>query len=117
MVFHNQHTYNPSYVVGDSEWSQKDSGLIGSSYIQIPKCIKYFYMGIEYHHIHHMNAKIPGYNLQKYHENVIATSNMFDNVIKISMMDCFNNLWLVMYDEDKKKYITFLEAYQEYKQD
>jgi len=113
MVFHNQHTYNPSYVVGDSEWTQRNSGLIGSSYIQLPNCIKYFYMGIEYHHIHHMNAKIPGYNLQKYHEDVISISNMFDNVIKISMTDFYNNLWLVMYDEDNKKYITFEEAYKE----
>ena len=48
------------------EWKQKDSGIHGSSFIQIPFFFKYFFMGIEYHHIHHMNSKIPGYNLQKY---------------------------------------------------
>ena len=64
-------------------------------------------MGIEYHHIHHMNAKIPGYNLQKYHEEVVSKSNMFDNVVKLSMTDCYNNLWLVLYDEEKKRYITY----------
>jgi omega-6 fatty acid desaturase (delta-12 desaturase) len=70
-------------------------------------------MGIEYHHIHHMNTKIPGYNLQKYHEEVVSKSNMFDNVVKLSMKDFYNNLWLVLYDEDKKKYITFKEADKE----
>lgn len=109
IIFHNQHSYNPSYVVGNENWTQKGSGLLGSSFIQIPYLLKYFYMGIEYHHIHHMNAKIPGYNLQKYHEEVVSKSNIFDNVVKLSMTDCYNNLWLVLYDEDKKKYITFAE--------
>jgi hypothetical protein len=57
-----------------------------------------------------MNAKIPGYNLQKYHEEVVRQSNKFDHVVQLSMADCYNNLWLVLYDEDKKRYITFEEA-------
>jgi omega-6 fatty acid desaturase (delta-12 desaturase) len=110
IIFHNQHSYNPAYVVKHNKWTQRDSGLVGSSFIQIPSLLKYFYMGIEYHHIHHMNAKIPGYNLQKYHEEVVSKNNMFDNVVKLQMSDCYNNLWLVLYDEDKKRYITFAEA-------
>jgi omega-6 fatty acid desaturase (delta-12 desaturase) len=109
MVFHNQHSYNPSYIVGNNNWTQRDSGLLGSSFIQIPYLLKYFYMGIEYHHIHHMNSKIPGYNLEEYHEEVISKSNIFNNIIKLSMIDCYNNLWLVLYDEDNKKYINFAE--------
>ena len=60
-----------------------------------------------------MNSKIPYYNLQAYHEEVVSKSNMFDNVVKLSMTDCYNNLWLVLYDEDKKRYITFAEADEE----
>lgn len=110
ILFHNQHTYNPSYIVDDKQWNQQDSGLKGSSFIQIPWYLKYFTGGIEYHHIHHMNAKIPGYNLQKYHEEVVNTSNIFDSITKLSMNDCYNNLWLKLYDEEKKRYITFEEA-------
>jgi hypothetical protein len=51
-----------------------------------------------------MNSKIPGYNLQKYHEE----SNI--DAVTLSMTDCYNNLWLSLYDEDNKKYITFDEA-------
>lgn len=106
LLFFNQHTYNPPYVVGDKEWSQRNSGLLGSSFIQIPDCLKYFTMGIEYHHIHHMNAKIPGYNLHKYHMEVVSKSNLFDNIIKLSIADCYQNLWLMLYDETNKKYVT-----------
>ena len=107
--FHNQHTFNPSYVKNCEEWKQKDSGIDGSSFIQVPWFLKYFFMGIEYHHIHHMNSKIPGYNLQKYHEEVVSKSDIFDNVYVVSMTDFYNNLWLSLYDEEGEKYITFNE--------
>jgi omega-6 fatty acid desaturase (delta-12 desaturase) len=115
--FHNQHTFNPSYVKNCEEWKQKDSGIHGSSFIQVPFFLKYFFMGIEYHHIHHMNSKIPGYNLQKYHEEVVAKSDMFDNVCIVSMSDFYNNLWLTMYDEEQEKYIRFDELDSQKKKD
>jgi len=110
ILFFNQHTYNPPYVVGDREWTQIDSGLRGSSFIQIPRILRYFTMGIEYHHIHHITAKIPGYNLSKYHEDVVSRSNLFDRIIRLSLRDCYENLWLCMYDADRSRYITIAEA-------
>ena len=76
MLFHSQHGFNPPYIVKDEKYNQKDSGLKGSSFIEIPYLFKYFTGGIEYHHIHHMNSKIPNYNLQLYHEEVISKSNI-----------------------------------------
>jgi omega-6 fatty acid desaturase (delta-12 desaturase) len=113
MMFHNQHSFNPPFVVDNKEWTQRDSGLKGSSFFQISSYFKYFYMGIEYHHIHHMYSKLPGYNLQKYHEEIVSNSNIFDNIVKLSVTDCYNNLWLTLYDDDKHKYITFEEAYED----
>ena len=113
-LFHNQHTFNPSYVVNNESWNMKNSGLFGSSFIQIPYLLKYFTGGIEYHHIHHINAKIPGYNLQKYHEEVISKSNIFDNVVKLYMIDCYNNLKLRLYSEKQNKYIRLDEVENKY---
>ena len=110
ILFHNQHTFNPPYVVTDKKWNKKDSGLKGSSFIQIPSYLKYFTAGIEYHHIHHMNATIPGYNIQKLHEEISSTTNELDNIIKLSINDCYHNLWYSLYDEDNNKYISFAEA-------
>ena len=106
-LFFHQHTYNQPYVVGNKEWTQRNSGLLDASFMLFPNWFKYFTMGIEYHHIHHMNAKIPGYNLRKYHEEVVGKSNLFDNVVKLSMTDCYNNFWFVLYDEDKGEVCNF----------
>ena len=110
LLFFNQHTFNPAYAVDDAQWSQRNSGLVGSSFIQMPSLLKYYSGGIEYHHIHHMNSKIPGYNIHKYHNEVDLNSNMFANVTRLSMRDCYNNLWLMLYDKDNKKYITMQDA-------
>jgi omega-6 fatty acid desaturase (delta-12 desaturase) len=112
-LFFNQHTYNPAYVVNNDIWTQKNSGILGSSFIQIPYWLKYFTMGIEYHHIHHMNPKIPGYHINKYHDEVIQTSTLFDPIVKLSLWDCYQNIWLVLYDEDNNKYVR-LDDLEEY---
>jgi omega-6 fatty acid desaturase (delta-12 desaturase) len=91
----------------------KASGINGSSFIKFPIYLEYFWGGEAYHHVHHMNSKIPFYNLKAYHEEVVSKSNLFDDVVTLSMSDCYNNLWLVLYDEEKKKYITFAEADEE----
>ena len=110
-LFHNQHTYNPEpYIVSNNdEWNQQDSGVKGSSFIQIPWFFTYFTAGIEYHHIHHMNSKIPSYNLPKYHNAVVNSSNIFDNIKKLTIKECYYNLWLKLYDEDNNRYVTFNE--------
>jgi omega-6 fatty acid desaturase (delta-12 desaturase) len=115
LLFFNQHTFNPPYVVNNETWNVKDSGLRGSSYIQMPRFLKYFTGCIEYHHIHHFNPKIPSYNLSSYHEEVILKSNIFDNIVELSMTDCYNNLSLSLYNETNNKYITFEEADEEIK--
>ena len=100
MLFHNQHTFNPAYVVRDG-WSQLDSGMHGSSFVQVPWPLSYFFMGIQYHHIHHVNAKIPGYNMEEYHKE-----DRFWNVHQITGTEFFSNLWLTLYDEETKRYVA-----------
>ena len=109
-IFHNEHTFNPPYMLTDKEWTRKDSGLKGSSFIQLPKWLSYFFYGDEYDHIHHMIATIPPYNLKAAHEYLEKTEPEFKNIVKLSMTDCYHNLWLTLYDEENHRYISFEEA-------
>jgi fatty acid desaturase len=79
MLFHSQHVYNPPYMVTMDKTHPKDSGLKGSSFIHVPWALTYFTGGIEYHHIHHMNSKIPGYHLKQYHTDVVQSSDMYNS--------------------------------------
>ena len=110
MLFHSQHVYNPSFMVSMDKYTQKESGLKGSSFIHVPWALTYFTGGIEYHHIHHMNSKIPGYHLKQYHTDVVESSDMFNDIVQLTMYDCYQNLALALFDEDRNEYVTFEQA-------
>ena len=57
-----------------------------------------------------MYPSIPGYNLHRFHEELKKNTNELDNIIELSMNDCYKNLWLTLYDEDNDRYISFKEA-------
>lgn len=69
MLFHMQHAFNPGYVVGAKDWAFKDAALVGSSWLTVvPWWFKWATFGIEYHHIHHLSTRVPGYQLRSCHE-------------------------------------------------
>ena len=41
------------------------SGMEGSSYYKLPKVLQWIVGNISLHHIHHVKANIPNYNLQR----------------------------------------------------
>jgi omega-6 fatty acid desaturase (delta-12 desaturase) len=110
ILFHNQHTFNPAYIKNNSEWTLRESGLEGSSYITVPRWLKYFTMGIEHHHIHHCMTRIPGYNLQGCNNYIAKNTRMLENVVVLSMKNVFKNLFLTLYDESSRRYVSFDEV-------
>jgi len=107
VLFHLQHSFNPSYVIREG-WNLKDSAMKGSSVLTIPWFLKWWLMGIEYHHIHHYSTKVPGYNLQRCHEE--APPGLFEDVPILSYQQMFDSLFLALYHEKTQTYVTFSEA-------
>mmetsp|Transcript_4583 Transcript_4583/g.7916 ORF Transcript_4583/g.7916 Transcript_4583/m.7916 type:complete len:408 (-) Transcript_4583:98-1321(-) len=66
VAFHLQHHCNPAYrVPTDQDRSSFLAAMAGSTRIPLPFPLSVFSMGIEYHHIHHHDVRVPGYNLQR----------------------------------------------------
>jgi len=109
LLFHAQHSYNPAYNVRGEEWNRLDSAMRGSSYQTIPSFLKWWFMGIEYHHIHHYATKVPGYYLQKCHEE--APEGLWEEcgVISLNYSEMWDALRYTLYDEKQGKFISFRE--------
>ena len=45
-----------------------DAALRGSSYLKLPQPLQFFTGNIGLHHVHHLSAKVPNYNLQRAHD-------------------------------------------------
>ena len=67
-LFYVQHQFEDVYWESSEDWSYADAALQGSSYLKLPKLLQFFTGNIGLHHVHHLSAKIPNYNLQRAHD-------------------------------------------------
>lgn len=69
-LFYVQHNFEGVYWERHNRWNYFDASLQGCSYYQLPAVLQWFTGNIGFHHIHHLGAKIPNYNLPRaYKEN------------------------------------------------
>ena len=62
-LFYAQHNYPAAKLKPRSEWSHVEAALHSSSYIAMGPLMNWFTGNIGYHHVHHLNARIPFYRL------------------------------------------------------
>ncbi|MEA2273981.1 MAG: hypothetical protein QOI98_2689 [Solirubrobacteraceae bacterium] len=105
-LFYVQHQFEDTYWQSADDWSYADAALRGSSYLKLPKILQFFTGNIGLHHVHHLNARIPNYNLQRAHDE----NPMFHNVPTLSLWDGLRAVRLKLWDEDRGRLVTFAEA-------
>jgi acyl-lipid omega-6 desaturase (Delta-12 desaturase) len=105
-LFYVQHQFDDVYWKSSDDWSYADAALQGSSYLKLPKILQFFSGNIGLHHVHHLSAQIPNYNLQRAHdENAI-----FHGVPTLSLRDGIHAVRLKLYDEQQQRMVTFREV-------
>jgi omega-6 fatty acid desaturase (delta-12 desaturase) len=62
-LFFAQHNFPGARLQPGREWDYVDAALHSSSYIQMGLLMRWFTGNIGYHHVHHLNPKIPFYRL------------------------------------------------------
>jgi omega-6 fatty acid desaturase (delta-12 desaturase) len=105
-LFYVQHQFEDAYWESAEQWSYADAALRGSSYLRLPRVLQFFSANIGLHHVHHLNAKIPNYNLQRAHDE----NEMFHGVPVLSLWDGLRAVRLKLWDEDGGRMITFSQA-------
>jgi omega-6 fatty acid desaturase (delta-12 desaturase) len=105
-LFYVQHQFEDAYWEGSGDWSYADAALRGSSYLKLPKVLQFFSGNIGLHHVHHLNARIPNYNLQRAHDE----NEIFHGVPTLSFMDGMRAVRLKLYDEHTGRMVSFAEA-------
>jgi omega-6 fatty acid desaturase (delta-12 desaturase) len=64
-----QHQYEGTYYQAPGDWSFELAALQGSSYLKLPRSLAWCVGNANYHHVHHLSAKIPNYRLRAAHES------------------------------------------------
>jgi acyl-lipid omega-6 desaturase (Delta-12 desaturase) len=105
-MFYVQHQFEDAYWETSDQWSYADAALQGSSYLKLPKILQFFTGNIGLHHVHHLSAKIPNYNLQRAHDE----SPIFDDVPVLTVADGLQAVRLKVIDPQAGRLLTWREV-------
>jgi acyl-lipid omega-6 desaturase (Delta-12 desaturase) len=107
-LFYVQHQFEDVYWENTDSWSYADAALQGSSYLKLPKVLQFFTGNIGLHHVHHLSARIPNYNLQRAHDE----NPVFHDVPTLTFWDGVKATRLKLIDEERGRLVTWREARQ-----
>jgi len=105
-LFYVQHQFEDAYWEAHENWRYDQAAVRGSSYLKLPRLLQYFTGNIGFHHIHHLSARIPNYNLQAAHEETAQTMA----VQQLSLRDGLHATRLKLWDDERRRLVTFREA-------
>jgi acyl-lipid omega-6 desaturase (Delta-12 desaturase) len=105
-LFFVQHQFEGVYWERHANWNYFDAALQGSSYLKMGRVGNFFSANIGYHHVHHLAARIPHYNLPAAHR----ASPAFARAPMVTIRDGIRCLRLKLYDERAGRMVTFADA-------
>ena len=105
-MFYVQHQFEDVYWETGANWSYEEAALQGSSYLKLPRLMQFFTGNIGLHHVHHLSAKVPNYNLQRAHDG----NPVFSKVPVLTARDGLRCVRLKLIDTESGRLITWAEA-------
>lgn len=105
-LFYVQHNFEGTYWERNERWDFFRAGFQGSSFYKLPAVLQWFTGNIGFHHIHHLNSRIPNYWLPKcYRENPVF------HVQPLTLLSSLRSARLRFWDEQNRCMVG-LEALQ-----
>jgi acyl-lipid omega-6 desaturase (Delta-12 desaturase) len=106
LLFYVQHQFEDVYWESADRWDYADAALRGSSYLKLPQPLQFFTGNIGLHHVHHLSAKVPNYNLQRAHDEL----DLFEDVPVLTLGCALKATRLKVIDTDTGKLLTWGEV-------
>jgi acyl-lipid omega-6 desaturase (Delta-12 desaturase) len=105
-LFSLQHRFETARWTGREEWNAEDASMDGSSWFDLPRVLHWLTGNIGFHHVHHLNPRVPNYRLGAAHEAVQALRP----VNPLSLVGGLHAPWLTLWDEERKRLVSFRAA-------
>ncbi len=106
-LFYAQHNFPEAVYRNNVDWNYSNAALESSSYMAMGPIWNWITANIGYHHIHHLNSRIPFYRLPEAMASVPELQNVPSTSLKPS--DIIKCLRLKVWDPEQNKMIGFAE--------
>ena len=107
-LFYVQHNFPGMKRKNGKEWDYVYAALYSSSYLKLSPLMNWLTGNIGYHHVHHLNAKIPFYRLPEAMDNMEELQS--PTLISLRFADIVRCLQLKLWDPRSETLMTFREA-------
>ncbi len=105
-LFYVQHQFEETTWEHAGQWSHPEAALHGSSLYELPQPLSWFSANIGIHHVHHLSSGIPYYRLRE----VLHDHPDLQNISRLGLAESLACVRLTLWDEDKRKLVSFREA-------
>nr|CAD6413731.1 fatty acid desaturase [Rhizobium sp. Q54] len=105
-LFYVQHQFEETHWSTGEDWEFPQAALHGASHYDLPPVLRWLtgYIGI--HHVHHLSSRIPFYRLPE----VLRDHPQLAGIGRITLLDSLRCVKLVLWDEERRKLVTFRTA-------
>lgn len=100
-LFYVQHQFETVSWQRHENRSHVTVALYGSSFYKLPRVLQWFTGNIGFHHVHHLNPKVPNYYLERCH----AAHPVFQKATTLTLRASFRSLSLRLWDESASKLV------------
>ena len=109
-LFFAQHSFKNMHILSTEAWTYPRAALESSSYMQLNKVMQWFTGNIGFHHIHHLNVRIPFYRLPEVMDAIPELQSPVTTTLSPrDIRDCFR---CCLWDEDGQRVVSYREASQ-----
>jgi acyl-lipid omega-6 desaturase (Delta-12 desaturase) len=105
-LFTLQHRFETAHWTDGRRWSFVEAALAGSSWLRLPRVLHWLTGNIGFHHIHHLNPRVPNYRLDAAHAEVQKVRA----VRALGLVESLRAPWLTLWDEVSGRLVCFHEA-------
>ena len=107
-LFSLQHRFETGRWVRRDEWNHVEASMEGSSWFDLPHVLHWLTGNIGFHHVHHLNPRVPNYRLGAAHAAVQALWP----AEPLSLRGGLRAPWLTLWDEASGKLVGFRDAHR-----
>jgi acyl-lipid omega-6 desaturase (Delta-12 desaturase) len=105
-LFSVQHRFETARWTETGDWIFVEAALNGSSWLRLPRPLQWLTGNIGFHHVHHLNPRVPNYRLRQAHGAVQAVCP----VPPLGLSDSLRALRLTLWDEAAGRLVRFRDA-------
>lgn len=102
-LFSIQHRFEHAKWMPDASWSFAAASLGGASHLRLPRFLQWFTGNIGFHHVHHVDPRIPNYRLEECHN----ADARFQSASTLTLYTALQALRYVLWDSDLERLVPF----------